>query len=192
MKIESINVQYSQTQSLSGYCNVRPGLGLTVTLEEGDNPDDVRDQVLRDLKARVRAEVDEALEQDGQPPRYFDGTRYKIVMTPVAYLIWPNDQRRPENYPDNLWWRESWVVERRLEVCRELAKDIVPEDRPIFECLDGELPAVFLALILIEEEEKARQEQEKEGAAPDYPDPYYGEDMYGEDDDEDDEDDEEF
>lgn len=167
MKIETITAHYSLTQSLSGYCNVRPGLSATAALDEGDDPDQAMDDLVAQLKKKVRGLVDEALEQDCQPPRYFDGQRYDLYRLAasgpgcerltVAAFIWPSEADRPqlpEGY--SLGWCHmggETCANRRLEWLRGNYRRFVRSgDLPLFECLAGILSDELLVFAQAEKE----------------------------------------
>jgi hypothetical protein len=78
MQIIEITVSYEATQSLSGYCNVRPGIRITARLDDGENHREVEEALLVEARATVHREIDEALVRDGQPPRYYTGPRYRV------------------------------------------------------------------------------------------------------------------
>lgn len=81
MKITEITVSYGRTQSLESYRNVRPSITLRATLDEGEDPDAVRAQLLAEAKAAVHEEIDLALEDDDQPARYSREPRYRCIVT---------------------------------------------------------------------------------------------------------------
>lgn len=168
MKIETITAHYSRTQSLPGYNNVKPGLSATVALEDGDDVDQVRDDLMAWVKAEVHAQVDEALEADDQPPIFFRGARYALyklsVSGPgherltVAVFIWPSEADKPQppgGCSLGLYHIKGiFCTNRRLEWLRENCYRIVrSDDLPLFECLDGALSDELL--------EFARQEKER-------------------------------
>jgi hypothetical protein len=75
MKITEIHVGFEETCSLPDYSNVRPSVRYSANLEEGDDPDQVRQTLFEKARGIVRQEVDEALVRNGRPPKYYDGKK---------------------------------------------------------------------------------------------------------------------
>ena len=78
MKITEVEVRYGRTHSLDGYGNVRPEIGYTATIDETESPSMVVGALLHDAKAFVRNEIDMALEDNGESPVFFTGSRYDV------------------------------------------------------------------------------------------------------------------
>ncbi len=76
--ITEITVSYEATQSLEGYCDVRPGIRITARVDDGQDPQEVKLYLFNEARHIVHDEVDAALIRDGQPPRYYIGPRYSV------------------------------------------------------------------------------------------------------------------
>jgi hypothetical protein len=70
MRITQITVEYGCTWNLGSYSSVRPALSLTAELEEGESPDQVRQELHEQAKSHVEAAIDAALVQTGQKPQF--------------------------------------------------------------------------------------------------------------------------
>jgi hypothetical protein len=97
MKIESITVSYARTQSLSNYSNVKPHISLTAVIEEDDDFEEVQRSLLAECKAVVEGEIDNALEFDGESPKFFDGPLFQALRNPQrnCVLILPSAVSEP-------------------------------------------------------------------------------------------------
>jgi hypothetical protein len=113
VKIKEIEVQYSITQSLREYNNVRPGVRLLAALEEGDDPEQVCAELLQQARATVQAEVDDALEANGQAPRFYEGPLYEILWNRRAKVIavFPHDLDRADLPGGHYAWERPWGSE---------------------------------------------------------------------------------
>ena len=81
MNITEITVSYSITQSLPGYCNVKPGLTLTATIEEGEDALKVEAFLFDHAKRIVHEQADLALESTGEPAHFSPEPRYDLITT---------------------------------------------------------------------------------------------------------------
>lgn len=124
MQITQVTVSYSELVSLGDYCNAKPQISMTATVEEGENPAEVRKQLNDMVKRYVHSEIDVALEANGQAPKYYSGPRYLtkesdkrrfVVVAPVG-TDWPKDFS-PCGYYD-----EGVVQRTRFEVAAENAR----------------------------------------------------------------------
>ncbi len=158
MKIEVVTVGYGVTQSLAGYCNVKPSISLTASVDEGEDEEQVQAALLERAQAFVHELVDDALEADDLPPRYYDGPRYRVFQTAIAFLIWPQDERLPDDLTEIDRWPRELIGDRRLETCRATVTGH-GSALPVFESLAGEIPADLV--LLIEDERKRREEEGK-------------------------------
>jgi hypothetical protein len=82
MKINDIHVGYEETCSLPNYSNVRPSIRFSATVEEGEDPEQVRDQLLEKAKTAIRSEINEALKLNNCEPKYFQGDLDLSVQEP--------------------------------------------------------------------------------------------------------------
>ena len=135
-RITEIHVGYAETVSLEGYYgNVRPSVGFTVALEDGENPDEVRSRFLEQAKRLVRAEIDAVLEEHDLPPKYYDGPRYKVLLiwTRNVVVVVPQGAVVSDHY-SMLWER------MRLQAARRKAEEYASEAGHQFvDCSDGNL-----------------------------------------------------
>lgn len=95
MRITSVTVGFGLTESLPNYGNVKPSVRLTADV---DASDDVR-VVIEKLDGLARAYcedvVDTAREAEGEKPKYYDGTLYRLCLWVQrdAIVIVPEDVR---------------------------------------------------------------------------------------------------
>ena len=85
MNITSITVSYNRTQNLENYSNVRPGLTLTAELDEFDDPDDIRQQLLCQARGFVEEACDQALEAEGQAAKFSNEPRFTVWSVAARY-----------------------------------------------------------------------------------------------------------
>lgn len=79
MKLESISITYGRTQSLRDYCNVKPSMTLTATLEPDDVVTDVAAKLIAGVRGVVHEIIDQALEDDGTAARHSTEPRYRLI-----------------------------------------------------------------------------------------------------------------
>lgn len=143
MDVVEIGVEYSATQSLEGYCNVRPSVRLVARLGEGDDPERVRAALMAQARQMIHDEVDEALIADGQPPKHYAGPRYSLWRERDTNLITVvPDEVREQDLPGN-WWR--WGMAKsarnlRPDQARGLAEELAQRHKlTLIDCSDGDL-----------------------------------------------------
>jgi hypothetical protein len=118
MQITEITISYEATQSLSGYCNVRPGVRLTARLEDGEEYVEVRQSMLDEARAIIHAEIDDALIGDNQPPKYYSGPRYSIgynMKTRQIAIV-------PDEMTGDLW-EMNFVAHPAVRPSRQMSAD---------------------------------------------------------------------
>jgi hypothetical protein len=166
MQITEITVSYGRTQSLEAYCNVRPSVTLRATLDEGEDPEAARQQLLDEARAIVYEEVDQALEDDGKAAKYSTEPRYRLYISgesmwvgrdrwgsrttkvdaPERLLVLlPNDKRLDAGDAPT-WWNRPYGASSKLRMAHarrcidEYLKEH-PEFR-LIDCADGDLSRI--------------------------------------------------
>lgn len=145
IQIKEISVGWSETVSLSGYCNVRPSVSYTAIVEEGQAPAQVRMALLEIARSTVREEIDAALERDGRAPKYYEGPRFQVLYSDrrKAVIVMSDDTN---DWPDACVHRCGLPRGMRLEVAREKAVDLAATyGYDYYDCSDGDysrLPSV--------------------------------------------------
>lgn len=94
MKVTTIKVAYALTYNLGDYSNVRPSIELTAEIEPGDDEIEVRESLMDSARAHVEQEVDRALEAQGDPPHFYAGPRYILLVSErdkLAALVQPHE-----------------------------------------------------------------------------------------------------
>ena len=91
MILTHITISYSRTHSLGNYSNVKPSASLTVEIEETDDLNAVKAQLLSGVKTIVEAEIDAALEADDQPAKFSPEPRYRVLIT--SETLWLDGPR---------------------------------------------------------------------------------------------------
>ena len=152
MIIKEVSVTYEQTQSLSGYCNVRPGVRLTAEVGEEENPFICVEHLRHEAKKIVHAEIDEALMHDGQKPVYYSGPTFKVMQDRRAqvFVLLPNEfelSAAPEHTLEYIYG-----IERKLppDFALGLADDRLPDGWLLIDCRDGDISRVPVQLKLEE------------------------------------------
>lgn len=89
MQITSVTASWSETCSLGNYSNVKPSLTLTATVGEDENAAEVYQRLTALCRIHVQEEVNQALETEDQPAKYWDGPRYDVRTRSYAggYLV---------------------------------------------------------------------------------------------------------
>jgi hypothetical protein len=137
MNIREISVGWSELVSLPGRCNVRPSLGYTAIVEEGESADEVRSELLKQVKTLVRAEIDMALEQHNESPKYYDGPRFQVLYSDrcKAVVIMPDDTNV---WPETFVHRWGSPRGMRPQVAREKAVNLATSyGYDYYDCSDG-------------------------------------------------------
>lgn len=147
MLITSISVGWKETCSLPEYSNISPSITLTASVEQGENIEEVRERLLMNCKQFVQGEIDLALEQNGQSPKFdSESPRYNLYQrwrsgTAGMILIVPASARgeKPDEYMriDYLFHGDMRINSNglRLDAIRKFAK-MTGENHPIIELLD--------------------------------------------------------
>lgn len=181
MQITEIRVSWTETASLGNYSNVKPSLSLTATLDEGDDPSLVRQELLSECQGYVREMVDQALEADGQPAKYSTAPRYDILAS--TFRAPPAPAQKivllvPTGTASIIAGEQFYRAVKRFrypaalrEIERGRSDDADSDLRVlVFDCSDGDLdraiPAIQIAKAAEEayDAERRRQEEERRAA----------------------------
>jgi hypothetical protein len=100
VKIIEVQAGWSETVSLPGYANARPSVAFTAVVEDDEDPEEIRRQLLETAKQIVRQEVDAVLMEHDRPPKYYDGPRYDVVESVErrAVVIVPSGEAVPRDF----------------------------------------------------------------------------------------------
>ena len=166
MQITEITVSYGRTQSLESYCNVRPSVTLRATLDEGEDPEAARAQLLDEARAIVCEEVDRALEDDGKAAKYSAEPRYRLYISdeakwvgrdrwggrttkvdaPERLLVLVPNANRLDAGDTPTWWNRPYGASSKLRMShawRQIGGHLKehPEFR-LIDCADGDLSRI--------------------------------------------------
>lgn len=161
MQITEITVTYQETANLGNYSNVKPMVTLRATIESGDTPEIMQLVLLDQARKAVQDQIDQALEQDGQAPKYSTDPRFDVLTYYPEKLLFivPVKSGLANNN------RVSTVSHGfRLHKANESAAAYAvryPEYR-LFDCSDGNTQEV--AAIIAESDARAKREQEEQQA----------------------------
>ena len=109
MKITKISVSYSWTESLGDYNNVRSSVSLDAEIEPGDVLDEKLVWLEQLTKREVERQIDDALEESGHAPKFYDGPCFNVYVfraAGVAVIIPANLPRNPP--PIEASWSGYW------------------------------------------------------------------------------------
>ena len=149
MKITIVTVTYGVTQSPPDYCNIKPSMSLSATLDEGDDALEVAAVLRGMVKGVIHAEVDDVLEAHDNEPRYSTEPRYRVIKTrsvmpfgdtcrfavPCVAIV-PDEAEIPRGY------ESVYVIARRgryayaLRRATETSHDM---QVALIDCADGDL-----------------------------------------------------
>ncbi|MDD5367476.1 MAG: hypothetical protein PHQ40_00460 [Anaerolineaceae bacterium] len=137
MKIIEIRAGWEETCSLPEYCNVRPSVHYTATVEEGEDPIIYQENLLQMAKEQVRNQVDEALEMANRPPKYYQGQRAQIILSREHRTIVVLDDMAewPAGYTQSYEFERGLRPETALKKADEKAKGLSFQ---LVNCLDGD------------------------------------------------------
>jgi hypothetical protein len=167
MKLTQITVSYGVTQSMPEYCNVKPSVTFTATLDDGDDPYEVESQLWDLARHAVHTQVDAALEANDRPAKYSTDQRFQVMRTahdryrrpddpPKLLVILPNELNLKDHRLHHAIYPESRNM-RYAHAFRAAIKYIQDEggDMPLIDCTDGDLSKLWALL-----PEQAKQESE--------------------------------
>lgn len=78
MKVTRVSVEVRETVSLPGYANVSRGVTITAKIA-GFGFEEAHGRIQKQAEKLVHRQIDDVLEEAGEPPKYFDGQRYSPV-----------------------------------------------------------------------------------------------------------------
>lgn len=142
MKITEISVSWKETCSIPGeYSNVTPEFGLKAALGDFDNPDEVREQLLNEVKQHVQSRIDNVLEAHNESPKYSDEPLFRLRYSrdEKLYVIVPNDERllrEMNGFFDIYGLKPMRLSKIRAEAQR---KTVNRENSVLIDCSDGDL-----------------------------------------------------
>jgi len=141
MQIIEITISYEATQSLSDYSNVRPGIRLTVRLDEGDDPVITQQALLNEVRTIIHKEIDDCLIADGKAPRYYMGQRYQVVYNMERHIIaLLPDETKPVDLPGPGSWFHEAPRRLRLDQARRIAHRFAGDrEYQVMDCCNGDL-----------------------------------------------------
>lgn len=161
MQITEVTASWSETCSLGNYSNVRPSLTLKATIGPEEEPGIVVRNLTEWARDWVQAQVDDALEREGEPAKYSREPRFDVYTanyTPRIVVIVPHGATVP-----HCWLHKSGL---RLAHARRLAQQRYSEEYVLFDCSAGDVQAVVDALNAADAEREAQREaQRRERAA---------------------------
>lgn len=180
MKITNLTVSYGETQSLPDYCNVKPALSMSATVEEGEDPAEVEARLWDQVKGTVQEMVDQALEGSGKAARHDTCQRFQVMRTYWDRYWQAKDVPEPPKLviilPDNLNLSDvlgqqlvhaGYPESRKLRPAhaRRIAEQEAAQlEAQIIDCSDGDLSRLEAALAPVvqspEPEEAGSQPQE--------------------------------
>lgn len=165
MKITQVSVLFAETCSLPEYCNVKPAVGYTAVLEDGDDPEAVRRTLLDKAKSQVHDEVDAALEASNCPPKYYSGPRVQLMGSyrNKIFVLLPDSMN--SNWPENITHLTEIRRGQRPETGDLIGRAMATERGwQYFDCSDGNLQPLqdYLELqATIEEDKEIAVDEEK-------------------------------
>jgi hypothetical protein len=152
MQIKSVTVTYGLTESMGGYNNVRPQISLTAELEEFDEVD-AMNELMEMARERCEALVDEALEANGERPKYWSGPRFSVWRACEFIIVGPSDglpagwptAETEDQYRDYPHYYNCLYSNRRFDPALALAAEWIQDHEPAgYQLLhvgeDGALP----------------------------------------------------
>jgi hypothetical protein len=167
MKKTTITVSFARTQSLGNYSNVKPSIVIGAELDEGDDAEAVKAQLLAEAQAFVYEAVDQALEDDEQAAKFSKEPRYRLGVTsesvwvarkgqlsrekkveaPERVLVLLPDAMRLDDGEGRAWWSEPYGPSRHLRLAhaRRAADDYLRNrgsGARLIDCADGDLSRI--------------------------------------------------
>jgi hypothetical protein len=152
MKITEIKVRYGRTHSLTNYANVRPEVEYTVELGDDDqNMDRITvNDLMTQAKEFVHKEIDRALEDNYQPPKFYTGPRFKAGFSHIreAIAIVPQETELPPDF----YYRPS-AEQMRLIIIEEIAREMAKNfgGYLVYDCSSGDITELLARADIISE-----------------------------------------
>ncbi len=151
MQINQLTIHYTRTQSLPSYSNVKPGVTITATLEPGEDVFECYNVLMNDARELVHGEIDDALEQAEQSPKFTEEPLYWFAFNNVleAVVILPDSvehstlNKHARNDPNHNW-RADWYTSRTLQRHASVTANAEKEHphHVFIDCSDGDLSRI--------------------------------------------------
>lgn len=134
IQITSVQVHFTWTWNMGDYSNIKPGVTLTASVEDGQDPAEIAAALGRMARTFVAGQIDETLEAEGRRPYFYQGPRFTVAVHPkdkLAALL-------PSELVSNLHGAWDWKVhESRPAVARQHYSGL--DGYTGFDCSDGDL-----------------------------------------------------
>lgn len=142
MQITQVTVSYARTESLSNYCNIKPGITLTATLQEGDDPGMVEEDLIETAQTTVHDLIDTAREADGLSPKYYRGKLHRVYRNDdrrCIVVVSNNTQPKTEdNWKYNDYWYAVSVSVRPVRAWEVAIGEAAQHNFALVDCADGD------------------------------------------------------
>ncbi len=138
MQIVSIEVSYKEVCSLPGYSNVAIEQSLAVVVEQGEDAATAREQAFTNVKTFVQEQIDQTLEDNGQPPKYSTDPRFMVLQSASSHavaLIPVGKDRPPSEYMGTVSAINNLRYAAALKQARHFAEQ---RGYTVYDCADGD------------------------------------------------------
>lgn len=145
MKVTTVKAEYTLTYNLGNYSNVRPSVELTAEIEPDEDEITAQLYLMDAARAQVQHEVDLALESQGDPPHFYDGPRYVLLVNERDKLAALVQTHEVEQLPDPWGRLPSRFRNHRREYILAQYNRYYDANLTIIEPIDGHydnLPAL--------------------------------------------------
>lgn len=140
MLVTEVTVRIHETVNTGDYSNYKPEIALTATLDASDDIELVLGQLINQATEEIANLVDDALERNGQPPKYEETlykVRYSDLRRCIALYRLGIDLPKEMNWHDADTWHShhdrDYPGRMRFETAQKLAYDLRrTKDFPIF------------------------------------------------------------
>lgn len=146
MNVTQVTVGYGMTYSLPDYANVKPSITLTAEVEGPDAVYNVINDLTRLAKQHVHDQVDEALEEAGQSPKFYTGPLYVVyewVQRDALVILEesPDGRKSPVTLPGS--YRRRMGNPQRYTAVIDRARRMAKPGQEILDVIDeGQAAAV--------------------------------------------------
>jgi len=142
--ITTVTVGYGRTYSLPDCGNVKPSVTLTAEVGDGESTADVMGSLHALAQMHVENAIDDALEMEGQEPKFYTGPLYRIQkwMQRRAIVVLPV-QVHGTDLPGD--WRTACLGHFRLQTAASKAGHLLEQENGYRELMildDGNLESV--------------------------------------------------
>lgn len=146
MQITQVTVSYARTESLSNYCNIKPGITLTATLQERDDPSVVEEELMETAQNTVHDLIDTAREADGLSPKYYRGKLHRVYRNEDRRCIVVVPNNTPFEREDNWKYRDHWyavsVPVTPIRAWEVATSEAIQYGFALVDCGDGDLSKI--------------------------------------------------